>query len=792
MKYSLGVPFTERFFELAIPGSEREPAGYVGMITTNSFMKREFGKKLIEDFLPRIDLSHVIDTKNVFIPHHGTATVILLGRNRKPTSAVVRTVMSIRAESTRPTNPARGNVWLAITGQVDILGSESAYVSVADLPRATFACHPWSIGGGGAAELKEVIAYMHPVLDTVVKEIGYGAVTREDDAYIVGEKVLLRKGIVRDLTRPLVEGDTVRDWIINNPEQALWPYNSETLDAEASISARRFLWPFQTNLSRRVAYGATQIERGLAWFEYSMFFKDRYRTPLTITFAFVATHNHFVLDRGGKVFKQTAPIIKLPAGASEVEHLGLMGLLNSSVACFWMKQTFMDKGGGGIGGGLATEAWEKMFEHDGTKLRRFPVTETVPLENALSLDELAKELSNSSPATLFQRAIPNRNGIDKARLLIESLRRQMIATQEELDWRCYQIYGLTQTELTHPAPPDIAFGERAFEIVLARQIATEQEETTWFARHGATPITELPASWSEDYRSVVEARIALIEVDKFIGLIERPEYKRRWASTAWAELERVSLKGWLLDQMEETFKVDAGDAVNLTSINKLADLMRTNTDFMQVAELYAGRADFDVATLVADLVAGESVPFLPVLRYSESGLRKRAAWEQTWALQRLEDAGEKVGDIPVPPKYKPTDFQKADVWRLRGGLDVAKECFVCFPQCSRDADGSLVIAWAGWNPQQLGTAIATYYVDMKENEGWDAERLKPLLAGIAELAPWIKQWHNDPDAEHGTRMGDYLDGFVDEECRGLGLTREAVVAWQPTVTTARRGRRRAS
>ena len=44
----------------------------------------------------------------------------------------------------------------------------------------------------------------------------------------------------------------------------------------------------------------------------------------------------------------------------------------------------------------------------------------------------------------------------------------------------------------------------------------------------------------------------------------------------------------------------------------------------------------------------------------------------------------------------------------------------------------------------------------------------------------------------GTRMGDYLDGFVDEECRGLGLTREAVLAWQPTVTTARRGRRRST
>ena len=36
--------------------------GYVGMITANSFMKREFGKKLIEEFFPTVDLTHVIDT----------------------------------------------------------------------------------------------------------------------------------------------------------------------------------------------------------------------------------------------------------------------------------------------------------------------------------------------------------------------------------------------------------------------------------------------------------------------------------------------------------------------------------------------------------------------------------------------------------------------------------------------------------------------------------------------------------------------------------------------------------
>jgi hypothetical protein len=62
-KYSLGVPFTERFFDLAIASDNRRPAGFVGMITANSFMKREMGKKLIEEFLPFMDLTHVIDTR---------------------------------------------------------------------------------------------------------------------------------------------------------------------------------------------------------------------------------------------------------------------------------------------------------------------------------------------------------------------------------------------------------------------------------------------------------------------------------------------------------------------------------------------------------------------------------------------------------------------------------------------------------------------------------------------------------------------------------------------------------
>ena len=84
-KYSLAVPFTERFFDLAhmpAPGSA-ETAGFVGMITANSFMKREFGKKLIEQFIPRWDLTHIVDTSGAYIPRSRDTTVDLVRTTSK-------------------------------------------------------------------------------------------------------------------------------------------------------------------------------------------------------------------------------------------------------------------------------------------------------------------------------------------------------------------------------------------------------------------------------------------------------------------------------------------------------------------------------------------------------------------------------------------------------------------------------------------------------------------------------------------------------------------------------------
>jgi hypothetical protein len=184
MKYALAVPFIERFFDLAETGTRDRPAGFIGLIVANSFMKREFGKKLIEEVLPRLDLTHVIDCSGAYIPGHGTPTAILFGRNRAPVASVVRAVMGIRGEPSTPDDPAHAQVWSAIVAQTDQAGSTSDFVSVTDVPRTTFGRHPWSIGGGGAAELKEAIEGDRQRLESCTAVLGVFGMTNADEVML--------------------------------------------------------------------------------------------------------------------------------------------------------------------------------------------------------------------------------------------------------------------------------------------------------------------------------------------------------------------------------------------------------------------------------------------------------------------------------------------------------------------------------------------------------------------------------------------------------------------------------
>jgi hypothetical protein len=801
-KYALSVPFAQRFFRLAYPsGTDGRGAGYVGQLTSNSFMKREFGKKLIEQFFRNeVELTHVIDVSGAYIPGNGTPSVILFGRNkgyRQLRADIIRTVLGIRGEPGAPADPAKAKVWRSIVDQVDHVGTESEWVSVANLPREQLAIHPWSLAGGGAGELFSVLeGGNRRRLGRGVESIGITSVTGEDDLYLMPRNGAARRLRILE-TRPMVTGDVIRDLWIEPAFDAIWTYNSdfEVINIESLEGSAQLLKAYRMAISKRKRFGVPMLDRGMSWWEWQEIYPSKLRTPLSIGFAFVATHNHFVLDRGGNVFKQSAPVIKLPGGATQDEHLELLGVLNSSTACFWLKQVSHGKGNGGVNEGYRGEEWEEFFEFTGTKLQEFPLPEKLPLKRGRRLDELAQRLSAVSPSSAVPEIVPSPEALDQARGGWHVTRGRMIAQQEELDWEVYSLYGLLDEDMTASAEavPELKLGERAFEIVLARKMAAGEAETQWFARHNSTPITELPGHWSEEYRAVVEKRIALIESDRNIGLIERPDCKRRWATEGFDAMQEKALRAWLLDRFEARelwfHDLDGMEQPRLLTTAELADALRRDADVQQVAELYAPSRDLE--KVVAELVTDEHVPYLAALRYKPSGLTKRKDWEYVWDRQREEDAAEseevkkKIRDrTPLPPKYGSGDFLKPSYWRNRGKLDVPKERFISYPCASRDGAsstkaGALLLGWAGFDQREQAQALATLIVEREQNDGWGRDKLQPLLAGLREVLPWVRQWHGEFDAAYGGSPADVFEGFLDQTAGRLGLTDDDLAGWRP-------------
>ena len=589
----------------------------------------------------------------------------------------------------------------------------------------------------------------------------------------------------------LVEGERVRDWgPIADAQSAAWTYDEQlkVLDINELGTLGRWLTAYKSVLDSRKRFGVPMVERGFRWYEWQELYASKLTSPFTISFPFVATHNHFVLDRGGKVFNRTAPVIKLPDGTSVEEHLQLLGVLNSSVACFWLKQNCFNKGNGGIGGGIGDEDWEPRYEFTGTTLQDFPLPTKTPAQRPKLLDQLAQQVQHNSPAELARRQTPTVAALENARADSIRLRGLMVAHQEELDWDYYRIYGLIEDDLIYDGDiPEIALGERAFEIALARRMK-DGEETAWFERHGSTPITEMPGHLPADYRDLLQRRLDAIESNPHIRLLEKPEYKRRWGTEAWDKQVESALRGWLLDRLEDrSLWYDRDGRPTTQSVAQLADILDRDEEFRRTLRLWAGDPNIATGVALAKLLADEAVPFLAAYRYKSSGLEKREAWVETWAIQRREDAGEKLGaPIPVPPKYKPTDFAKGSYWSHRGKLDVPKERFISYPSAGRDSDSTELLGWAGWDHADQALALASL-VSQRIEEGRDTARLIPLLAGLRELLPWVRQWHNKIDPEYGESVADTIDDELTARLNEHHLTVIDLTSWRPE--PARGGRR---
>lgn len=309
-------------------------------------------------------------------------------------------------------------------------------------------------------------------------------------------------------------------------------------------------------------------------------------------------------------------------------------------------------------------------------------------------------------------------------------------------------------------------------------------------RHHSKPVSGIPEHWPTSYREVVQRRIETIKSRKDIRLIECPEHKRRWEWESWQKNEKAALRNWLLNRCEARnywfAPDDSGvDTPRVMTIGRLADRLQADEDFVSVARLYAGD-DVKLIDVLTEILDAEHVPFLPALRYKDSGLRKREQWQETWTLQRQEDETGTQVEIKVPPRYTGADFRRNSYWRSRGKLDVPKERFISYPHASPDGDETLLLGWAGWDHREQAHVLFTLIDERTTRDDWGLEQLMPLLAGLDEVLPWVKQWHGDVDPDTGLNPAVVYEGYIQQQLElHRSLPREELAKWRPPKRTAK-------
>ncbi|HEV2378927.1 MAG TPA: hypothetical protein VG206_03915 [Terriglobia bacterium] len=618
-KFSLVVPFFEQAFRLL------RQTGRLGFIVSNSFTKREFGKRLVENFLPAKELQNVVDCSGLSFPGHGTPTLIAFARNREsgPDSEMV-VAGGLKGDLLTP--PEDTELWRSLSTQFNQPGYSDKWVAVTARLKAELASHPWVFDLGNQPTKALLEAVTHKSLrDLLDDDVGFDCVTAANDIYLVPIHLARRYRVPSKYLLPLAIGEDLRDYQFRTDRVALWPYGKERFP-ELSPEVEAYLTPFRPHLETRSQFHKTQLGAGLKWYEYREYHREGLGTR--VAYPEVATHNHFLVSGPPRVFNQKTPLLHVPTPDGNLDQCWcVMAVMNSSATLFWLKQVCFNKGAG-------QQEHKDRYEFQGNKLHATPIPNAV-LElgslrsRCISLTEqcvklgtqatsLAPRLMFDSPGEAYDgwnRALlsyvpPHRliaQHFDsrqevfalkaKAREERERLRREMIALQEEMDWLLYAAYGLLPEDhravglgvMNAAHPWEVALGQRPFELL---------------AIHAGPP-----ADWDEPRKKLWEARVEVIRSNEHVARIEQAVYKRRWMSPDYEKEFAEAFRWWLREKAEFYLEHQAGGGP--VSLREWAEALWKDRRVRAAAEVYQGEGALNATyfePILKEAVEEETVP----------------------------------------------------------------------------------------------------------------------------------------------------------------------------------------
>jgi hypothetical protein len=724
--YQLVCPFFELGFSLLRTGSQ------LGFIVSNAFAKRKFGKPLVQDFFPTVELQKIVDCSGLMFPGHGTPTCLVFGRAVKPgPDWPIRVAGILSGGGDLRTPPEESPLWHILAAQHDHPGYLDSRVVVADIPRAEMAKWPLNFDASARPTL-EALEASSRTLSTYIQSYGSMFDTHKDDVFMMPGGFARRYQIELDSLVPVVVGDEIRDWQLLSGNFVLRPYDTKWKLRKEDKSSHLFgyLRLFRHELGGRATFGkGTYDQAGEPWYRYHQMSVEKILAPFSLAYPEIGTHLHFKVQEAGFLFTQTAPLIQPKNNNRDYIHI-LSAVLNSAAALFWLKPSCFSKRES------AEPESDTYYEFAGEKVVQLPLPKPIAetLEGissrlverltrlsrtcwergqqmpSLSLkklfvkpgeayDEWNSSLPGYVPANPelgapFQTERDLHDAYQCAQAIRERLRAEMIALQEEMDWLVYAAYGLLPEN--HPAvATSVAAGlpRQDEDGGIRPPLPLDQglrPFRLWQQVEGdhAKAVELIPASWPAERRALWEARLAAIRDNEHTRRIEQPVYKRRWdeqwkVRNEWRSgplayaAEFVDAFEWWLSEKAEWWlehKKNGGPVELDDWAAAIWKDSRVQAAWPVAAENYA-LLEYEKAMAKAE-ANGEPVSTSPAGRSAEL-FANPAAFLKTF--KRIIDDETVPEDIPFAVPYDELENRKIKispkVKSIRGKLNVPRERF---------------------------------------------------------------------------------------------------------------------
>ncbi len=386
--------------------------GLFGMIVSNKWLRAAYGEPLRRFLAEEVSVHRIMDFAGLPVFSGATVrTIILVSAKETPKGAPIRYLAPMSLDEFGMIKSA--------DQLLDVFEERAVVLSAASLSP-----EGWSLSGAEISQLLEKMRSRSVALKGYLPEgkTYFGIKTGLNEAFVVDQatrdRLIEEDPRSAEILRPVLAGREVRRYSVDYKQKYLiWTHIGVTIRDYPAIFSH--LKKYQDRLEKR-------WDKGTVWWELrACDYYARFSRP-KIIYPDIATSCRFTLDRDGYFSTNTTYFI--PG-----DDLYLLGILNSRLASRYFSHVCAGLEGGGT-------VYLRFF---GQYLNDFPIrtidftnpTDVARHERMRSLVERMLDLHKRVAA----EQVPHTKTM---------LQRQIEATDKQIDALVYELYGLTEEEIT--------------------------------------------------------------------------------------------------------------------------------------------------------------------------------------------------------------------------------------------------------------------------------------------------------------------------------------------------------